>query len=86
MSLPDGPLWLGPLYDQQFVDRLVGTLGRLETGIESCPLKVTTFKKIKGLLNSIQIESPLFKNPYAYNYEKIFIIKGCNQPTKRNVL
>ena len=74
------------MYDPQFVDRLIGTVDRLETGVEPCSLKITTSKKIKGLLNSIQIESPLFKNPYAYNYEKIFIIKGCEQPSKRKVL
>jgi hypothetical protein len=64
---------------------MLNTLKNIENGTESAPLKITSNKKITGLLSSILTEAPLAKSPYCFNQDIWFSPKGCKQPSKRNV-
>lgn len=63
-----GPIWIGPLHDQEFVSRLLSSLDNL---------KLETKQRIKGVLTMIneEIDSPLY-----YTSDRLMSIIRCSTP------
>ncbi|CAL1674043.1 unnamed protein product [Lasius platythorax] len=63
-----GPIWLGPLHDQEFVSRLLCNLNNIELG---------TSKRIEGVLSMIHEELDI---PLYYNLDRLMNIVKCDVP------
>lgn len=63
-----GPMWLGPLHDQQFVFKLLHNLDNMQ---------LKTLKRIKGVLNVIYEELDV---PLYYTIDRLMSIVKCITP------
>ena len=81
----DGPLWLDQLYNVDFLKASLENLELCQKDPENFPLKITTDKKIKGLLVACLNESILGSNPISYNIERTFIRKSHYIPSKLEI-
>ena len=57
----------------------------MEKNKQEPQLKITTDKKIRGLLQSVLDEGDLWDDPRSYNLEKVFCGKGYSNPSKAQV-
>lgn len=70
-------MWTAPLYEPEFVRKVLDQLDQNEkTKEEERMPKITTFKKIRGLLNAVLVESPLAGDPRTFHLEKVFVKRG----------
>lgn len=76
---------MDPLYDVDFVKEMLTNLTESESVTQPQSLKITTNKKIRGLLVSAIEESPLAKIPVSLNMERIFSRKMSQQPSKLEI-
>lgn len=63
-----GPIWLGPLHEQEFVSRLLCSLSGMELG---------TSKRMEGVLTMIHEELDV---PLYYNLDRLMSIVKCSVP------